>query len=466
MSFESGLKALGAVLSAPMRWLRAAPIADPVDRRNAPMLQVVLLLLGTLPPAAWLYRGLVVPVPWRPGELTSLALSLLFSAVALMGVVLIRWGRYRWAAYQLLAVFAISVCASYAASGFDRQRFEQPVLTIPLAIAALAVGRPALWAMFAAVMVAFGLGLHTDLGGGAPQDYLVDGAVSAAIVLLIAIILDRTSAALRQALRDAQLHGEQLGAAHVALQREVEERRRTEDQLVNARKVEAVARLAAGLNHDFNHLLGLVLGYVRKGRRAADGQELATALDGIEAAASRATAISGKLLNFSRPDDSQVEAIDLGALVATLQPLLRQALKPSVRLQVEVPKGLWVDFDRQQLELILLNLVGNADDAMPDGGQVALSAHAVGDGVQLRCSDNGPGIPQALRERVFEAFFSTKPAGGGTGLGLAMALGLMERHRARIRIEDAAPSGAVFVLEFPRSVLHSGKDAALTGDYA
>ncbi len=122
---------------------------------------------------------------------------MVFSAVALFGVVLIRWGRYRWAAYQLLAVFAISVCASYAAGGFGSQRFEQPVLTIPLAIAALAVGRPALWAMFAAIMVAFWLGVRTDL----PQDAFGDAVISGAIFLLIALIFDRTSAALRQALR-------------------------------------------------------------------------------------------------------------------------------------------------------------------------------------------------------------------------------------------------------------------------
>ncbi len=110
-----------------------------------------------------------------------------------------------------------------------------------------------------------------------------------------------------------------------------------------------------------------------------------------ESAASRAAAISGKLLNFSRPDDSQVEALDLGALVASLRPLLRRTLKPQIQLQVDVAEGLWVDFDRQQLELILLNLVGNADEALSAGGLVELSAaRQHGDAVQLPLSRRWP----------------------------------------------------------------------------
>ncbi|HVJ38165.1 MAG TPA: ATP-binding protein, partial [Stenotrophomonas sp.] len=217
--------------------------------------------------------------------------------------------------------------------------------------------------------------------------------------------------------------------------------------------------------HDFNHLLSLVSGYVRKARRADDAQTQAAALDGIDSAASRAAAISSKLLNFSRPDDSQVETLDLATLVASLRPLLRQTLKPQIQLQVDVADGLWVDFDRQQLELILLNLVGNADEALGTGGVVELSARQQGDVVQLRCRDDGPGIAEALRARVFEAFFSTKP-GGNAGLGLAMAQGLMERHGARIGIEEGVTRGASFLLEFPRSGAYTRGEPALIDDRA
>lgn len=434
---------------APARWLRAVPIADPVDLRNAPMFQVVLLLFGTVPVAAWLYRAIAVPVAWRPGELTSLALSALFSAVALLGVVLIRFGRFRWAAYQTLCVFAISVVASYAASGFDGQRFEQPVLVVPMAIAALAVGRPALWTMFAIVALSFAIGTYVDIGNGEPGDFIGDALISGVIFLLIAVVMDRTSAALRQSLRDAQARAEQLGIAHGTLQREVAERQRIEEQLVNAKKVEAVARLAAGLNHDFNHLLSLVLGHVRQGRRAGDAQAVAAAFDGIESAARRATAVSGKLLSFSRQDEPQAEMLDLGEVVAALQPLLKQALKPGIALEVQVPPGLQVQFDRHQLELILLNLVANADDAMEHGGRVTLQGRRVGGEAWLQCRDTGPGIPADLHDRIFEPFFTTKPPGQGTGLGLAMANALMQRHGARIWVDAQTGTGAAFVLSFP-----------------
>ena len=437
------------LLHGPARWLRAVPVADPVDLRNAPMFQLVLLLFGTLPVAAWLYRAIAVPVAWRPGELTSLGLSALFSAVALLGVVLIRFGRFRWAAYQTLCVFAISVVASYAASGFGGQRFEQPVLVVPMAIAALAVGRPALWMMFAVVALSFALGTNLDLSNGEPQDVIGDALISGVIFLLIAVVLDRTSAALRQSLRDAQARAEQLGIAHDTLQREVAERQRVEEQLVNAKKVEAVARLASGLNHDFNHLLSLVLGYVRQGRRASDAQAIGAAFDGVESAARRATAVSAKLLSFSRQDETQAEALDLGELVATLQPLLKQALKPGIALDVQVPPGLQVHFDRHQLELILLNLVANADDAMEHGGTVTLQGRRVGGEAWLQCRDTGPGIPADLHDRIFEPFFTTKPVGQGTGLGLAMANGLMQRHGARIWIDAETGTGAAFVLSFP-----------------
>jgi signal transduction histidine kinase len=449
------------LLQMPIRWLRAVPIVDPVDLRNAPMFQVVLLLFGTLPVAAWLYRAIAVSTPWRPGELTSLALSLLFSAVALLSVVLIRFGRFRWAAYQTLCVFAISVLASYAASGFGGQRFEQPVLVVPMAIAALAVGRPALWTMFAIVASSFALGMSVDLGRGEHPDAIGDAIISGVIFLLITVVLDRTSAALRQSLRDARLRADQLSLAHDTLRREVEERRRVEDQLVNAKKVEAVARLASGLNHDFNHLLSLMLGYVRQGRRASDAQAVGAAFDGIESAARRASAVSAKLLSFSRQDGSQAEPLELAEVVTTLQPLLKQALKPDVVLQVQVPPGLLVDFDRNQLELILLNLVANADDAMERSGAITLRGRSAGAEAWLQCIDTGPGIPEGVGERVFEPFFTTKAAAGGTGLGLAMARGLMERHGARIWIDAEAGAGAVFVLSFPLRQAHPSATAAV-----
>lgn len=435
-------------------WLRSVPVSDPVDRRNAPMFQIVLLLFVTLPPMAWLYRGIAVPVPWREGELASLGLSLLFSAVCLLSFWLIRTGRFRWATYQLLAVFAISVCASYAASGFTGQRFEQPILAVPLAIAALALGRAALWSMFLSIMLAFAIGVRADARSFGIADTVGDGVISAVIFLLLAIVMDRTSAALRQSLRESQRYSEQMRLAHDSLEHQIEERRRVEDHLVNTKKVKAVARLALGLNHDFNHLLSLVSGYARQARKAPDAQAREAALDGIDAAARRAQAVSQKLLNFTRQGDERPQLMDLAKLVDNVLPLLKQAAKPSVKLVSDIPAGLRVWFDPHQLELILLNMVTNADDAMAQGGTIQISAAPMGDGVRLRCADTGGGIPMAIREKIFEPFFTTKPEGGGTGLGLAMAKGLMERHAGRIWLDDSTEVGSAFLLEFSSEAAH------------
>lgn len=446
-----------SVLTQPVRWLRNVPVADPVDLRNAPMLQLVFLLLGGLPPLAWAYRAFATQVPWREGELTSMALSLLLSVVALAGFALVRKGHFRWAAYQLLAVFAVSVCLSYAGSGFGAQRFEQPVLTVCMVIAALVVGRGALWGVTAAVWGAFGLGVWTDWAADGSAELLVDGVISAAIFLLIALVLDRASSALRQSLADAKAKGHDAREAYLRLQGEVEQRRKVEQQLVHARKIEAVARLAAGLNHDFNHLLSLILGYVQQAKRGQTPETVAASLAGAEGAVRRADTLSRRLLTFSRQSDAIVARHELREAVDELMPLLRQTVSPGVRVHTEIPADLWVDFDRDQFGLILLNLLSNADDAMAGEGDIRLSAQDTGTGVRLSCADSGPGIDIDLQSRIFEPFVTTKPNGQGTGLGLTMAKDLMLSQGGDIALESTPGQGSTFHLHFPKP--GSGSDA-------
>ena len=438
------------VLGAPLRWLRAAPVADPVDRRNAPMLQIVLLLFATLPMLAWGYRAFFVDIPWRQGEQASMLLSIGTSLVALSGMVLIRRGRFRWAARQLLMVFAVSLCVSYWTAGFGAQRFEQPVLAVFMAIAALVVGRSALWAMFLSICLAFALGVKADLPN-ADVD-IGDGLISAAIFLLIAIVLDRTSASLRSSLLEATRRAEDLEAARARLEQEVEQRRLIEDRLVHAQKVQAVARLASGLNHDFSHLLMLVLGYTRQGQQASDIGEARQALAGVESAARRANAVSQKLLVFSRQGERFVQTIDLSNVVEELHPLLKQSLQPGVGLRLDLTPGLFVEADASEIELVLLNLVSNANDATRQGDLVELTTRRSGEGrVLLTCRDTGVGLSEDARQHLFDSFFTTKPEGQGAGLGLAMIYDVMERQGGRVWAESAPDMGATFSLEFKAS---------------
>ena len=436
------------------RWLWRAPVADPVDRRNAPMLQVVLLLLGTLPPLMWAYRAFASDIPWRPGELESLAMSLLVSTAALAGVLLIRRGRLQWAIRQMLVVIAGTVIAGYALHGFNAGRYEQPLLVVWIVLAGLMVGRRALWLMYAAVVLAFVLGTMADARTSTdPIDtgfnLAMNGIIHAVMFLLIAVVVDRSVTALRDSLADATSRGDALARSNRLLEAEMAERERVQEQLIHARKVDAVGRLAGGIAHDFNHLLALILGYAEKGRRLAQPGELRETLAGIEAAGRRASAVTRKLLNFSRQDETRVECFDAGDALRELAPMLRQALDPGVRLEFDLAdEPLPIEFDRAQFDLIALNLASNANHAMPQGGRLSLAARRDGDGVALAFADDGIGMSDEVRARAFEPFFSTKPAGQGVGLGLSVTHDLVVAAGGRIKVQSA-PGHTTFRIRLP-----------------
>ena len=436
------------------RWLWRAPVVDPVDRRNAPMLQVVLLLLGMLPPLMWAYRAVAADIPWRPGELESLAMSLLVSTTALAGVLLIRRGRLQWAIRQMLVVIAGTMIAGYALHGFDAGRYEQPLLVVWIVLAGLMVGRRALWLMYGAVVLAFVLGTLADARTSTdPIDtgfnLAMNGVIHAVMFLLIAVVVDRSVTALRETLADATLRGDELARANRRLEAEMAERERVQEQLIHARKVDAVGRLAGGIAHDFNHLLALILGYAEKGRASSAPAELREALAGIEAAGRRASAVTRKLLNFSRQDETRAQRFDAGDALRELGPMLRQAMHPGVRLGLDIAdEPLPIVFDRAQFDLVALNLASNANHAMPEGGRFTLAARREGDRIVLVFEDDGVGMREEVRARVFEPFFSTKPAGQGVGLGLSVARDLVVAADGRIEVESE-PGRTTFRIDVP-----------------
>ncbi|MEJ2828206.1 MULTISPECIES: ATP-binding protein [unclassified Lysobacter] len=434
------------------------PIDDPVDRRNAPMLQIVLLLLGSLPPLAWAYR-LITGIPWRPGETLSLCLSLALSALAIFSFVLIRRGRLQWAVRQLMAVVALVVMLSYLGNGFDANRFEHPVQVMWLVIAGLMIGRRALWLMYAWTVLAFAVGVWRDVGAKVPAassvaNFGVDAAISATIFLFVAIVVDRSMSALRESLDAANRRGSELAEANRRLQDEIAERERVQSQLIHAQKVEAVGRLASGVAHDFNHLLGLILGYAERGQRSSDSAEAQKALSGVESAARRASAISQKLLNFSRQDLARAETFDACAALLDMRMPLRQLFDPAVEIDFDLPeRPVPIHFDRVHFELMVLNIAANADHAMPDGGSFTIALrHAEEEGalVALDLSDTGHGMGEDVRARVFEPFFTTKPSGQGTGLGLAVVRDLVVNAEGRIEVESRVGEGTVFRIRLPQ----------------
>lgn len=440
---------IGPLLRGVLDWFRDVPIADPVDRRNAPMIQVISLLLAMLPPLAWIYRA-SVDIPWRPGEIASMVFSLAVSAAAGASFWLIRRGRFGAASYLLLAVFAVTVVPSYLSTGFDAQVYEQPILVIWMAIAGLVIGRRALWVMFACIAVAFCGGMWLEIArDGEVYNRLVDLAARFAMFLMIAVVLDRSSVALRESLREANQRGNALAESNRLLEQEARERERAQEQLIHAQKVEAVGRLASGVAHDFGNLLSLILGYAGRGKRQDDPAALKEALAGVESAARRATLVTHKLLAFARQDETHLQTFDAGESLRELRPMLRQLFDPTVDVRLDVAEGLPIRFDRTQFELMVLNIAANANHAMPGGGVFEVTAGTGASGVAIGFRDTGTGMTPEVQARAFDPFFTTKPAGEGTGLGLSVARDLIQRAGGRIGVDSVVGAGTVIRIELP-----------------
>ncbi len=240
------------------------------------------------------------------------------------------------------------------------------------------------------------------------------------------------------------------------------ERHHLEDQLAQARKMEAVGQLTGGVAHDFNNLLTIVLGNVDiMGRRAEDDAKRTSRIDAIRQAAERGRDLTHKLLAFSRNQKLSPRVVDVGELVGNFAPLIRQALGEAVSLTLDLsPEPLCARVDVTQLETALLNLSVNARDAMPGGGTLTLSTYAAPltagdpaarDGVVIAVSDTGTGMSPEVRDRIFEPFFTTKGIGLGSGLGLSQIYGFMEQSNGEVRLETALGKGSRFELLLPLS---------------
>ncbi len=248
---------------------------------------------------------------------------------------------------------------------------------------------------------------------------------------------------------------------------EITEQKRLEEQLLHAQKMDALAHLAGSVAHDFNNLLlvmGLALEMIAERGRAGKPAD-ARDVDDVRSAARRAAELTQSLLAFSRQQPAQRQVVDLGAVVESSMPILTRAAGGTVRVSVRSPPGgvrAWADPAR--LQLVLLNLVVNARDAQPEGGEVRLEIGsvqleadsewrppelAVGLYATLRVSDDGGGMDAATLRRIFEPFFTTKAPGLGTGLGLATAHGFLRQMGGAITVRSAPGAGATFILYLP-----------------
>ncbi|MFT3926629.1 MAG: ATP-binding protein [Myxococcales bacterium] len=228
-------------------------------------------------------------------------------------------------------------------------------------------------------------------------------------------------------------------------------------RLAHAERLESVGKLAGGLAHDLNNMLTPVIGYAQLACfLASPGSKLQSILDNLLSAAHRAAALTRQLLAFARKQVLEVQPINLAESVQQLQPLLRQMLPESVHLSIHATPGVPnVEADPGQLERVWMNLVANARDAMPAGGELCFDVEPCESsgvqGVAVAISDTGFGMTDVVLEHIFEPFFSTKPRGKGTGLGLSTVHGIVEQLGGHISVDSRLGKGTTFRLFFPKT---------------
>jgi signal transduction histidine kinase/ActR/RegA family two-component response regulator len=252
------------------------------------------------------------------------------------------------------------------------------------------------------------------------------------------------------------------------LEKSIGKLERTQDQLLQAQKMEAVGRLAGGVAHDFNNLLTAMKGYAELTlNRPGLDPEVRADVDQIHKAGDQAASLTKQLLAFSRRQPLEPKVIDLNDVVVEMDAMLRRLIGEDIELCSNL-EGEDVRFrgDSGQIEQVIINLVVNARDAMPDGGRLTIETRKVtldqaacleihdarpGEFVCLAIQDSGSGIPKDIIDQIFEPFFSTKGPGKGTGLGLAVVYGVIRQHDGWISVYSEPGEGTVFKIYLPAS---------------
>jgi nitrogen-specific signal transduction histidine kinase/CheY-like chemotaxis protein len=248
---------------------------------------------------------------------------------------------------------------------------------------------------------------------------------------------------------------------------DITERKVLEQQLLQAQKMEAVGRLAGGIAHDFNNLLMAITGYSELMRsKVLKDDPLYSHLENILKAGDRATALTQQLLTFSRQKIVYPQVVDLNRVVLDLEPMLRRLIGEDLDLEVVTDGGTGaVKADPGQLGQIVMNLVVNARDAMPQGGRLTLKTAPVdftvgchnqygltppGAYVRLEVQDTGMGMDETTQAHVFEPFFTTKEPGKGTGLGLSTVYGIVKQSGGYLDLVSSPGAGSTFTVYLPR----------------
>jgi len=293
-------------------------------------------------------------------------------------------------------------------------------------------------------------------------------------------------AALRAREEEARAAAAALAHLNLTLEERVEERSaqllKVEEALRQSHKMEAIGQLTGGIAHDFNNLLQGITGALNMvQKRVGEGRigEVDRFVKGALSSAERASALTHRLLAFSRLQPVDPRPVNMNQLIGAMEELVRRSIGESIRLQMDAGEDLWlVRCDPNQMENALLNLAINARDAMPDGGTLRIASSnesfdasqasirdlEAGQYVRVTISDSGTGMPPEVQARAFDPFYTTKPIGKGTGLGLSMIYGFVRQSQGSIRIDSQVGKGTTIEICLPR--FHGSLEPAVRNEGA
>ena len=267
--------------------------------------------------------------------------------------------------------------------------------------------------------------------------------------------------------RDLKQRSSELGEANLRLKTSLFNLEQTQQQLLQAQKMQAIGRLAGGIAHDFNNLLTVIMGHAQLIKLAArDMPTFTEEVDSILEAGERAARLTTQLLGFSRKQQWKPEVVDLNRLASGLAKMLSRLIGEKIEFLLDVDNEIGaIRADRNQVEQIIMNLVVNARDAMPGGGTLTVTTrraqspdlNLVPDPfdpagfVALTVSDTGYGMDSDTKRQIFEPFFTTKSVGQGTGMGLATVYGLVQQSGGQVGVASQIGVGSVFTVLLPRA---------------
>lgn len=425
-------------------WLRSVPVDAPQSKRNALTLQTMLVITAAIA----LSMAVVSYVTADAAELGESSHTLVIGAYACACFCLLRIGLFRLSAGLTVIGGLILIGLSYQAYGLRAQSGLQITHLLPLLLAGLLLGRGAVWWTALANAVALAIGARVDLGltanAAARSEVLSNLLLSGMNLFVLAAILDRLILLMQRAVK----RSEELDAACLELEREVEEKERAYTRLLQTQRMEAIGRLSTGIAHDFHNILSVILGLATSPVEADVSAD--TVLPKVAKAARRGTAITRRLLSLGRTHSEEITTFDLVEAIDEMRSLILPMFHRGIAVRIDLPSpGLRVRMDREELELVLLNIASNACDAMPHGGRFALSVESDGDRARLSMEDTGEGMTPDVLARLFEPFFTTKPKDKGTGIGMAVVRRFVADNGGEIGVDSAPARGTRICIRIP-----------------